>query len=240
MMCPSCGTENPVADQPCKKCGRPLVKAELRGAIACWNHPNRRATTSCGQCGARLCDRCAVEVGGLMFCRACADVDEPSEEERIGRLAVVNAKSAPRVGFGTRLTAGAVDWVILLGAGLILALVFVVARHALPYAAGKIGRAPSESWLYWVVAGVLASSYFIVLTAGSGQTPGKQAMGIAVVREDGTAPSLRDAFAAFLGSIVSLAVFGLGYFVILSDPSRRAWHDRWAGTLLVSLDPPAG
>ena len=175
-----------------------------------------------------------------MFCRACAGIAEPSEEERIGRLTVVDAETVPRVGFGTRLTAGAVDWVILLGAGLVLALVFLLVGRALPAIAGVLGRVPIGSWIFWLALCVFVAGYFILLTAAGGQTPGKQAMGIAVVREDGTAPHLRDAVVAFAGSVVSLAVFGRGYWVILADPGRRAWHDRWARTLVVSLDPPAG
>lgn len=240
MICPSCGVENPAADLFCKRCGRPLGKSEARGAVACWNHKNRRASTTCGQCGARLCDWCAVEVRGLIFCRACAGVEEPTEQERIDKLAVVDARTAPRAGFGTRLTAAAVDWIILFGAGLVLALVFFVIGRALPGAAGIVGRAPGRSWLFWLAGAVLAAGYFVLLTAGSGQTLGKQTMSIAVVREDGTVPGIRAAGIAFLGSIASFAVFGLGYLIILSDPSRRTWHDRWAGTLVVSLDPPVG
>ncbi|MGB0096427.1 MAG: hypothetical protein WBP81_28300 [Solirubrobacteraceae bacterium] len=36
-----------------------------------------------------------------------------------------------------------------------------------------------------------------------------------------------------LALILSLLPLGLGYFAILRDPSRRAWHDRLTGTEVV-------
>lgn len=238
MICPNCGTENRASEGLCRKCGRPLV-SELGGAIPCRDHPNRRATTSCAQCGARLCDRCAVAKRGVDYCRSCAEVPEPSEEERIRKLPVVDLEAAPRAGFGTRLTAGIVDWVILVGIGLVLALLFWVFAGAPPLAFHETGRAAVARGIYWLVMALATAGYFILLTAGNGQTPGKQAMSIAVVREDGTAPGVRDCAVAFVGSIASLGVFGLGYFAMLADPAGQAWHDRWAKLLVVSLDPPA-
>lgn len=239
MTCPYCGTDqNEDENGLCRKCGRVIRSPEMRGAIPCVNHPNRRATTSCAQCGARLCDACAVNTGGLDFCRVCAGVGEPTEAERLRKLPVVDWRTAPRVGFGTRLAAGAVDWIILIAAAAIAAAVLRLAGGVMPLEPASFARAPAVCWGYWLVSAAGAAAYFILLTAGGGQTPGKQAMSIAVVQRDGTAPRLRSAGIAFAGSIVSLAVFGLGYLAILIDPERRAWHDRWAGTMVVSLEPP--
>ena len=38
-----------------------------------------------------------------------------------------------------------------------------------------------------------------------------------------------------LTGIFSLAVVGLGFFWILRDPERQAWHDRIAGTYVVKV-----
>jgi uncharacterized RDD family membrane protein YckC len=234
--CPYCGTENEKTARFCKKCGRVQHDKESKQIIACGNHPNRRATTTCAQCGVRLCDQCAVDTGGLAFCRACADVDEPTEAERLKTVEVVDLKRASRVGLATRTTAAAVDWFILAGEALILAALFWLVTGVLPLANLMDGHTPVEAWVYWALIGVSVACYFVIFTAAGGQTLGKQAMSITVVREDGTAPVLRDAWVGFVGSLISFCVFGVGYLASLSDPERQAWHDHWAHTLVVSLD----
>ncbi|HEX5323802.1 MAG TPA: RDD family protein [Capsulimonadaceae bacterium] len=236
MICPHCGTENESPVRFCRKCGRTLRKKELQGAITCRNHGNRLATTSCAQCGIRLCDTCAIDTGGIAFCRGCIEVTEPTESELLEKVAVVDLKSAERAGFVTRITAGAVDWFILIGEGLILAALFWMITGVLPLAGVFDGHMPIASWIYWTIIVVSVASYFVIFTAGGGQTLGKQAMSITVVCEDGTAPHLRQAWIGFAGSIVSFVVFGLGYLAILGDPQHQSWHDRWARTLVVSLE----
>ena len=235
-ICPHCGTENESATRFCRKCGRTLRDRDLNGAITCRNHGNRRATTSCAQCGGRLCDDCAIDTGGLAFCRDCVQVSEPSEAERLKKVAVVDIRSAARAGLGTRITAGAVDWFILIGEALIIAALFWLVTGVLPLASMSDGHTPIAFSIYWPLVLVSVVSYFVIFTACGGQTLGKQAMSITVVCEDGTAPLLRHAWIGFAGSAVSLAVFGLGYLAILGDPQRQAWHDRWARTLVVSLE----
>src|SRR5690348_8211826 len=105
MTCPHCGTQNDGASVFCKKCGRALKRPELEGVITCVNHPNQPATTSCGGCGKRLCDRCAIDIGTIAFCAECAPRGEPTEEERVRRLAVVDPQAVKLAGLGTRITA---------------------------------------------------------------------------------------------------------------------------------------
>lgn len=65
-------------------------------------------------------------------------------------------------------------------------------------------------------------------------TLGKLAVGIKVVHEDGgdSLPFPR-AIVRFLATIVSFLVFGLGILSIFSDPQKRAWHDKWVGSVVV-------
>jgi len=99
---------------------------------------------------------------------------------------------------------------------------------------------PVKAWLCHalVVAGPIASTAFIVLYglifwATTGQTPGKAVMGVRIVRVNGRPMNLITAARRTIGYLLSLASVGLGFLVILSDDRRRAWHDRFAGTVVI-------
>lgn len=56
-----------------------------------------------------------------------------------------------------------------------------------------------------------------------------------LVRTDGNPLLFAEALVRGLTGIFSLAVVGLGFFWILRDPERQAWHDRIAGTYVVKV-----
>lgn len=101
-----------------------------------------------------------------------------------------------------------------------------------------------------LVEGVFLSALLIVLAsllydplliAIRGQTIGKKAAGIRVVRADnGELPTLGRSFARWALPGVLLAIPGAGYFLaalcfssLTRDASRRGWHDKVAGTVVV-------
>ena len=78
-------------------------------------------------------------------------------------------------------------------------------------------------------------AYHIGFTAWKGTTVGGIICQLRVVKVDGTPLRLVDAVVRGLSSIFSAAVLGLGFFWILRDPERQAWHDRIAGTYVVRV-----
>jgi uncharacterized RDD family membrane protein YckC len=91
-------------------------------------------------------------------------------------------------------------------------------------------------WLPFL--GTLAGTSFILVYglffwATTGQTPGKAAMGVRVVRLDGRPMNLISAVRRVAGFALSLWTFGLGFLVILSDDRRQGWHDKIARTCVV-------
>lgn len=56
-----------------------------------------------------------------------------------------------------------------------------------------------------------------------------------LVRTDGRRVAFAEALVRGLAGIFSLVVAGLGFFWILRDPERQAWHDRIAGTYVVKV-----
>lgn len=138
-----------------------------------------------------------------------------------------------------RLNAKIIDLLILVGVivgGVILVLVTLVAEGL------GVGIGLVEGVFLSALLIVLASLlYDPLLIAIRGQTVGKKATGIRVVRADnGGLPTLGASFARWALPGVLLAIPGAGYVLaafcfssLLRDASRRGWHDKVAGTVVV-------
>jgi uncharacterized RDD family membrane protein YckC len=82
---------------------------------------------------------------------------------------------------------------------------------------------------------VLALIYHVGFWTWKGTTLGGIICQLRLVRIDGAMLRFADALIRGLTGIFSLAVVGLGFFWILRDPDRQAWHDRVAGTYVVKV-----
>ena len=124
---------------------------------------------------------------------------------------------------------------------LILGIVLFVPRVAAAF--GKMGTEPlSRAFLFQysvedIVFWALCAAYFVILTAVSGATPGKKAMGLKVVTLDGEKPSFltilsRETWARYLSSLLYI-----GDILCLADPENGALHDRICETRVVYAPP---
>ena len=68
-----------------------------------------------------------------------------------------------------------------------------------------------------------------------GQTPGKMALGIRVVRSDGSPPGWRAALVRFLGYALAWVTVGLLFLWVPLDDHGQGIHDRIAGTYVVKV-----
>ena len=82
---------------------------------------------------------------------------------------------------------------------------------------------------------ILALVYHIGFWTWKGTTLGGIICQLRLVRVDGAMLRFADSLIRGLTGIFSLAVVGLGFFWILRDPERQAWHDRVAGTYVVKV-----
>ncbi len=134
------------------------------------------------------------------------------------------------VRFGHRAAAYLLDRLILAAALLIPRLVVSLR---------DLGTAPlARAVLFrftWtdIVCWALAAAYFTALTAASGATLGKMAMGLRVVTLSGERPSFltalcRETFGRYLSGILCI-----GYLLALADPERGTLHDRICDTRVV-------
>jgi len=126
------------------------------------------------------------------------------------------------VGFWKRLLAFIIDNVILAVASKILfgdAVVRISAE----------GISVSYEGVYLLIP-IL---YTIVFWGMYAATPGKMALGMKIVKADGSPMTWKDAIIRYFGYIPSALVFCLGFFWIGFDAKKQGWHDKIAKTLVV-------
>lgn len=103
-----------------------------------------------------------------------------------------------------------------------------------------LGIGPLAPTMATAVAVVVGACFDLGYCAGfgllAGRTPGKQAMGLLVVRTDGQRIRLGAALLRWLSYYVSGILF-LGYVWVLVDDRRQAFHDKLAGTVVVYSRP---
>jgi uncharacterized RDD family membrane protein YckC len=134
-------------------------------------------------------------------------------------------------GVPTRLLAFLVDLLINVG----VVIVAGIAAAALYGALGSSGGVAEAIALtvFALVFFVGHFFYFAILEATSaGRTPGKRAMGLRVVRIDGSAPGLSEAMVRNIARIADYFL-ALGLFVAFFHPQTRRIGDLLAGTMVV-------
>ena len=168
-----------------------------------------------------------------------AGVPQGAPPPAAGYVMIPSLGMAQVAGMGARLGARLLD-------GLVTSLVIVIALFAgLASALGMHGSTGSANHvgliftLMGVVSGV-ALLYEWLMIAFLGQTLGKMALGLRVVRErDGQHPGLGYGFVRFILPVVGFFLCYIGVILIYISPTfdnsgkTQGWHDKAAGTLVV-------
>ena len=166
-----------------------------------------------------------------------ADRVETEAESQLREVPLIRPDLAVHAGFGVRLAAALIDAAILIAVLTLLASAFWVFDNGhVPLSAEARQRTPGAFALYWTLAALLILGYNALSVAAAGHTPGKQVMGLMVLRQDGVSVTPREAAVRALAALLSAIPLGLGFWAILWDRDRRSWHDRIAGTDVVALD----
>jgi len=214
-----------------------LRSEEVRGVVTCKNHGNRASFTICDQCLKPICEECTVIVGSRTLCvDDVRDDDLEDEEERIEHLAVGDPAITLHAGFASRVVSGVIDLAIFVLIGLVLISLFWLVTGIPPSIFSAYHDDLGKLFIFWALYILLVVTYSVLFLTSEGQTLGKQAMRIAVVQEDGTTPTVNTAFLRTIYSFLSFFCVGAGFFAIIKDPDKQAWHDRWAKTYVISLD----
>jgi uncharacterized RDD family membrane protein YckC len=143
-----------------------------------------------------------------------AEAQPPQFEQTIG------GPSGPRAGFWRRFAAYFLDSLIIAVPSVVVVLI----------ADQTIGN---------LVSVALTLAYFTYFEGGpTGQTIGKQALGIRVIdfRGGGGAIGYGRGLLRTIARYLSAIVFFLGYLWMLWDREKQTWHDKIAGTVVVPID----
>jgi len=141
-------------------------------------------------------------------------------------------------GFETRLVAFVLDFIVL-ASFFALFVAFALLQLLLR---SDFGDNDPPDQAYYVAAIIVliyfvafVPLYFVGLWAWRGQTLGKMAVAIRVVRTDGRPVGVGAALLRLVGYLFSTLLLFAGFLMIVFDRQRRGLHDRLADTIVVDL-----
>ncbi len=96
------------------------------------------------------------------------------------------------------------------------------------------GGLPSIGLTVWIVGIVFFLGNAVVLPIFRGQSIGKMITGITIVNLDGTRVGAgRIILRNTAGYLITLLTAGIGFFISVVNPSGRALHDMFAGSVVI-------
>jgi predicted Zn finger-like uncharacterized protein len=224
--CPACGLEQP-AGEACAGCGLIYAKWEARRETGGTSGPR----TPPGGATSQTNDF-------RVICNACGAVQPPGSHcMNCGTPLMMTTAARPDpqqpfAGFWTRFVAYLLDTTIL------GAVQFVVSL-ALGFAGGSLidsGGGMAMAMISALCGTVISIAYAVFFTGYNGQTPGKMALRIQVVRCDGTPMTYGRAFLReVIGKFASAIILGIGYLMVAFDRNKQGLHDKIAGTYVIKL-----
>lgn len=120
-------------------------------------------------------------------------------------------------GFWIRFLAYFIDGIILNVIGWIFSFIFAMV--------------PGLGYIGWIIGIV----YVIGFWTWRGQTPGKMAVGVKIVKTDGSPIGIGRAILRYIGYFVSAIILFIGYLWIAWDIRKQGLHDKIAGTYVIKL-----
>lgn len=130
------------------------------------------------------------------------------------------AATAPKAGFWMRFLAWIIDGFC----------------YGIPaYAVGHV-ILHGDTVTYYLVGIVIEVCYFMYFWSsyGKGQTIGMQLLHMKVVKTDGSLLTLSGAFVRFIGLVIAAIPFDIGLIWAAFDSQKQGWHDKIAGTYVIS------
>ncbi len=139
----------------------------------------------------------------------------------------------PKAGFWIRVVATAVDSVLVTAIQFVLQMLLGLVADS---AGGSLTqRGEVMMALISISFGtVLAIAYYVFFVGYCGQTPGKMAVRVKIIRTDGSEIGYGRAFLReVLGKFISGILLGIGYLMVAFDPQKQGLHDKIADTYVI-------
>jgi len=145
----------------------------------------------------------------------------------------VTPATSPKAGFWIRVVAYLLDFFLLWTVEFVLSLLIgmIVNMLGLPTEGN-----PSIEVVIWMFGATLSIAYAVFFIGYCGQTPGKMALRIKVIRTDGSPVSYgRAVLREVLGKFISGILLGVGYLMVAFDSQKQGLHDKMADTYVIKL-----
>ena len=179
----------------------------------------------CTECGKPFPTGFMLQYGASWVCANC----KPRFTQKI-REGALFASAIPYAGFWIRFGAHTIDGVILGIVGMavnFLMMGAITLRRMDPVSMIlSMGSAYSAQLAF-------SAAYYSLLVWKYGGTPGKLALGLRIVRPDGSPLSLGLSIGRYAATLVTNFTMGIGYLMAAIDDERRTLHDRLAGTRVI-------
>jgi uncharacterized RDD family membrane protein YckC len=154
-------------------------------------------------------------IGGGSVCVNC----KPIVLQRM-RQGEVRPGGMQMGGIGARFVASLIDGI---GVGIVNAILGLAVA----------GDNPAMQGLMSLINLAVGVAYEAGMIANYGATFGKMALGLKVVRADGTKLDLGVSVGRYFAKILSAIILMIGYLMAFWDPEKRALHDRLCETRVI-------
>lgn len=147
------------------------------------------------------------------------------------------AKQLVYSGFWRRFAASFIDGIIVGIAQAFLGGVLGIAFLPISTVSNSELVASSIATTSSSIAMIVSILYYVILIGKKGQTFGKMALGIKVVKVDtNQVPGIGGAvIREVVGKFLSAIILGIGYLWMIWDPKKQALHDKIASTVVIRV-----
>jgi len=194
--------------------------------MPCRNHPDvLEGVRHCSQCGGPFCSDCLVTINDRLYCATC------KSEQLLDVRSGVDRTRLNLAGVGKRFGALLIDRLIVIAPPYIL---FLVAMFSTMDAKGE-----PNLWVFLLLIPVLFGLPVyegLMLQNKNGQTLGKMAMKIRVVRADGSPITAGQAWGrSGMRFILEGCISLIDYIPAFFTQEKTALHDMVSGTRVVEI-----
>jgi uncharacterized RDD family membrane protein YckC len=176
-------------------------------------------------------DRCAE--CGLVF----AEWEKLRQETFVApaAAAAADAEALPKAGFWVRAVAALVDGVLVAVIQFLLTFMLTIFAARVGVLHGQEARI-AMAGITWLFGMVVSYAYYVFFTGYCGQTPGKMAIRVKVIRTSGAEIGYgRAALREIVGKSLSALILGIGYLMVAFDSQKQGLHDKIADTYVIKL-----